>query len=287
MNKRVLGLAVLALLGYGAIRYYWADAGKSQPELNVQVSPSLGQANGHALHVTKDQLYKGTLLLVNKDHPVPKAAGAAAAIQLAQHQEKLTGFGLLDNSIRLSSNLLDKFSTMVEAAERDGVNHFMLSSGYRDNEEQDRLYRQMGAQYAMPAGYSEHNLGLSVDIGSTLGEMGHAPEGKWLMQNAWKYGFILRYPKDKANLTGIQYEPWHFRYVGLPHSAIMQEKGWVLEEYLDFLQQERHLSVTLDDHTYAIAYYPVTALANIRVPANRRYELSGDNVDGVIVTVYD
>ena len=81
----------------------------------------------------------------------------------------------------------------------------------------------MGSDYALPAGYSEHNLGLSLDIGSTQKKMEKAPEGKWIEENVWKHGFVLRYPKNKSNITGIQYEPWHIRYVGLPHSAIMQK----------------------------------------------------------------
>ncbi len=76
--------------------------------------------------------------------------------------------------------------------------------------------------------------------------MERAPEGKWIEENAWKYGFILRYPEDKTELTGIQYEPWHIRYVGLPHSAIMKEKNFVLEEYMDYLKEEKTISVSVN-----------------------------------------
>lgn len=74
----------------------------------------------------------------------------------------------------------------------------MINSGYRDNKEQGQLYKDMGADYALPAGYSEHNLGLALDIGSTQPDMNQAPEGKWLTKNAWTYGFILLYPKEKT-----------------------------------------------------------------------------------------
>ena len=76
-------------------------------------------------------------------------------------------------------------------------------------------------------------------------EMNQAPEGKWLTKNAWTYGFILRYPKDKTAITGIQYEPWHFRYVGLPHSLIMQQKNLALEQYLEYLKEEKTISTTI------------------------------------------
>ncbi|RLM60061.1 D-Ala-D-Ala carboxypeptidase VanY, partial [Halorubrum sp. Atlit-9R] len=133
---------------------------------------------------------------------------------------------------------------------------------------------------------SEHNLGLSLDIGSTQGEMGQAPEGKWLNKNAWRHGFILRYPSDKTAITGIQYEPWHFRYVGLPHSAIMQDKNFVLEEYLDYLKDHKSITTTVNQQTYEISYYPVSKNTTIPVPVNGRYEISGNNMDGIIVTVY-
>jgi D-alanyl-D-alanine carboxypeptidase len=74
----------------------------------------------------------------------------------------------------------------------------MINSGYRDNKEQGQLYKDMGADYALPAGYSEHNLGLALDIGSTQPDMNQAPEGKWLTKNTWTYGFILLCPKDKT-----------------------------------------------------------------------------------------
>ncbi|MCD1257319.1 M15 family metallopeptidase [Paenibacillus athensensis] len=288
MRKRVLALAALALLGYGAIRHYAMEGRQPQPALSVHISATPEQTSGRALKVSADQIAQGNLLLVNKEHPVPKEAVTAASIvALSKHPEKQSGFVVLDNSIQLPSSLLNKFSAMVEAAGESGVNHFMVSSGYRDNKEQERLYRQMGADYAMPAGYSEHNLGLSVDIGSTQGEMSRAPEGKWLIEHAWEYGFILRYPKNKDDITGIQYEPWHFRYVGLPHSAIMQEKSWVLVEYLAYLREHRSLAITCEGRNYTVAYYPRSELADIRVPESRHYALSGDNMDGVIVTVYD
>lgn len=76
--------------------------------------------------------------------------------------------------------------------------------------------------------------------------MDRAPEGKWIEKNAWKYGFILRYPSDKTDVTGIQYEPWHIRYVGLPHSTIMQKMNLALEEYLDYLKKEESISVSIE-----------------------------------------
>jgi D-alanyl-D-alanine carboxypeptidase len=238
------------------------------------------------IKVAKDQVYQGNLILVNKDYSVHQEGIQSDVVNLFQHKELTAGYGLLNNNIHLSQNVAQAFLQMVHAAGKDKVRHFLISSGYRDSQEQNQLYQEMGSAYALPAGYSEHNTGLALDIGSSQAEMNQAPEGKWLQKYAWKYGFILRYPKDKAAITGIQYEPWHFRYVGLPHSAIMQKKDFTLEQYLDYVKEQKNITTTVDGKKYEIYYYPVSQTTTIKVPVNRRYEISGNNLDGVIVTVY-
>ena len=113
---------------------------------------------------------------------------------------------------------------VVDAAGKDGVQHFLMNSGYRDFQEQRQLYEKMGSDYALPAGYSEHNLGLSLDVGSTQKKMEKRLKENGLKRTYGSTDLFLRYPKNKSNITGIQYEPWHIRYVGLPHSAIMQKR---------------------------------------------------------------
>jgi D-alanyl-D-alanine carboxypeptidase len=286
MKKWFFCLVILLLLGYGVAQLKPKVFNEKPLEEDNQAQEVTSQKNKHSIKVTKDQIYKGNLLLVNKDHPVPSGGEAIEAINLFQHKELVKGFIVLDNTIQLSPSLVQKFTTMIGAAAKDGISRFLISSGYRDNKEQNKLYQQMGADYALPAGYSEHNLGLSLDIGSTQAEMSRAPEGKWLKKNAWSYGFILRYPSDKIAITGIQSEPWHFRYVGLPHSVIMHEKNFVLEQYLDYLKEQKSIKTTVNHQTYEISYYPVSNNTTILVPADGRYEISGNNMDGVIVTAY-
>lgn len=288
MKKWVFGIALIVLLGYGASQYELIIA-KKDPRIKIELNQAIkasASATMRKLPVTEDHIYKGNLLLVNKDHRIPSGAVQSEALNLYENMEMVQGFGLLDNTIELSPSMVAKFTTMIEAAREDGVSHFIISSGYRDHEQQDQLYQQRGAQYALPAGYSEHNLGLSLDIGSAQAEMRVSPEGKWLKKNAWEYGFILRYPEDKTTITGIQYEPWHFRYVGLPHSAIMHKNNWVLEQYLDYLKEQKSVTTTIQDQTYEITYYPVSRETTISIPAKGRYEISGNNADGIIVTVY-
>lgn len=310
MKKWVLVLAVLALIGGyaliqrlpgaaeanpvpGAGMEVHREAGGTAAESGGTTRPEAGAPGGEpavpeettpTIEIAEDQVYRGSLILVDQDHPVRPEAVVDDVVKLYGNKELVRGYGLLNDSIRLSRAIAEKFLEMTSAAKRDGVKHFLISSGYRTEDEQEELFRQMGAESAMPAGHSEHNLGLSLDIGSTEDEMSRAPEGKWLSGNAWKYGFILRYPKDKTEVTGIKFEPWHFRYVGLPHSMIMKKKNLALEEYLEFLKEKKVYSASANGVKYEISYYPVAGKATVPVPESGEYEISGDNIGGVIVT---
>ncbi|OMD38090.1 M15 family metallopeptidase [Paenibacillus odorifer] len=282
MKKWGFLMIIVLLLGYAAARYL-PDTG-NLADKNDKIGKGSIRDSDSIKVVTQDQVYQGDLLLVNKQYPVHEDSVKSDIVTLYDQKDLVQGYGLLDTSIRLSESVALTFNKMIKAAEKDGVNHFLISSGYRDFDEQEKLYEEKGSDYALPAQYSEHNLGLSLDIGSSQAEMSKAPEGKWLQNNAWKYGFILRYPKDKTEITGIKYEPWHFRYVGLPHSAIIHEKGIVLEQYLDLLKENSEISTVVDGKTYTVSYYPISGYTSIKIPKKGQYKTSGDNMDGVIVT---
>lgn len=142
---------------------------------------------------------------------------------------------------------------MLADGEKEGM-RFKISSAYRTLERQTALYQQkvaelIAAGYAQPdaeavaatlvspSGTSEHNLGLGIDIiAATTTVMNETfeqtPEFAWLIENCTDYGFILRYPKDKEDITKVAYEPWHFRYVGYIDAKRITEQGVCLEEYL-------------------------------------------------------
>ncbi|MCC3646905.1 VanY-A/VanY-F/VanY-M family D-Ala-D-Ala carboxypeptidase [Cytobacillus oceanisediminis] len=265
-----------------------------EPEVKIQNNDQLesdiedtGSIEQIQEEITEEQIYQGNLLLVNSEYPVHPESVKSDVINLSEGNEWTKGYGLLNSEIYLSEDVEREFSEMIAAAEKEGVRNFSITSGFRGFEEQSVLYQEMGSDYALPAGYSEHNLGLSLDVGSKQMKMADAPEGKWIEENAWKYGFILRYPKDKTDITGIQYEPWHIRYVGLPHSAIMKEKNFALEEYLKYLKEEKQISVSMNGKTYTITYYPIPQTRTINIPDDSYYEISGNNMDGVFVTVYE
>lgn len=176
------------------------------------------------------------LLLVNKDNPIPD-------------NYEIT-FTELSNGQKVDSRIYPDLQAMFDAARASGLQLY-VREGYRTQEEQQQImddrirqYENEGStaeeakkkaeEYVAIPGTSEHQLGLSVDIN---------PENKsqeskdkvygWLAANAYKYGFIKRYPSDKVDITGISNEPWHYRYVGKEAADEMQEKGLCLEEYLE------------------------------------------------------
>lgn len=168
------------------------------------------------------------LILVNQQHPIRQDQLPTDLVNLFEQQRTYT---LFSSDIQLRAHVATALQQMINAANTEGVTQFIVMSGYRNLEEQQAIYDEMGSSYAMKPGYSEHHTGLALDIGSTEGTMEMAPEGKWVANNAHRFGFVLRYPADKTAITGIEFEPWHLRYVGLPHSERMHEQNLVLEEY--------------------------------------------------------
>ena len=113
----------------------------------------------------------------------------------------------------------------------------------------------------------------------------NSKQGTWLADNSYKYGFILRYPKSKTDITKIPYEPWHFRYVGQPHAYYCYENDLCFEEYIDYLKKHKETSVTLNGTAYKI-YYLSDTDGTIEIPENFSYTASLDNTGGIIVTAW-
>lgn len=191
--------------------------------------------NKSANSVVKDEL----LTLVNFENTIPKDW----KVDLVQ----------LNSGQSVDRRIYDDLIAMLQAAKSEGLNPLICSS-YRTNEKQEQLYQNKVSEYlsqgyskveasdkaafwvARP-GTSEHQLGLAVDIVSTKNQrldrsQENTVEQQWLIQNSWKYGFVLRYPTNKNSITGVGYEPWHYRYVGKEHAKKINELGVCLEEYV-------------------------------------------------------
>ena len=224
------------------------------------------------------------LALVNLTHPVPDGADDDFVVP-AYHVVPLA-----TADITLRSDALDAAKAMFDGARKAGFDGLFVSSGYRDAERQRQIYREAADKsFVQPPGHSEHQLGLAADILSVgVGQdaMAASPEGQWLAQNAWRYGFILRYPEDKESITGIGYEPWHFRYVGRPHAAYCFENGLCWEEYIQFLRDSGGYDLKLDGINYSV-FYEKPRDGIINVPANGDYQVSSDNTGGYVITMYN
>lgn len=130
------------------------------------------------------------------------------------------------------------FKEMADAAKREGIKVYNIS-GYRSYNTQKNLYNSYVSRdgkskadtYSARAGTSEHQTGLATDINSISTSFETTQTYQWLSKNAYKYGFILRYPKGKEHITGYMYEPWHYRYVGSSVAKIIYEKNITYEEY--------------------------------------------------------
>ena len=160
----------------------------------------------------------------------------------------------LRNKQAIDARCYPELQAMMDDCRAVGLSPIICSS-YRTYDKQEELFEQQVQEFinqgygkldaqkkaagavARP-GTSEHELGLAIDIVDESNQrlnqyQENTDVQRWLMQNSWRYGFILRYPSDKTDITGIQYEPWHYRFVGNEAARIIYENNWTLEEYLN------------------------------------------------------
>ena len=192
-------------------------------------------------------------VLVNPWHALPQ-----------DYQTELVS---LKNGLQVDKRIYDDLNAMLIACREEGLQPIVCSA-YRSYALQQRLYsnkvlrlqnagyglevaRKEAARWVAVPGTSEHQTGLALDIVSLSYQLldqkqEKTAEQQWLMEHCWEYGFILRYPADKCEITGIGYEPWHYRYVGRETAAELQRSGLCLEEYLvqqDSLEETAKLSL--------------------------------------------
>ena len=146
----------------------------------------------------------------------------------------------INGYIRIVDYVKDAYNVLKSDSSVLGLNIY-ASSGYRSYSDQKYIYdnyvRMDGMvkadTYSARAGYSEHQTGLAIDLNTVDMSFDGTGESNWLKDNCWKYGFIIRYPKDKENITGYMYEPWHIRHVGKELARVLYNNGsWLsLEEY--------------------------------------------------------
>lgn len=192
--------------------------------------------------------------------------------------------------ILLHETAFSAIHALYQAAGRAGITNLFIASGYRSMDEQRELYENAtNRSYVMPAGHSEHQLGLAADILASgryhTGGMRGSTEARWLAENAAEFGLILRYPSHKQDITEVAYEPWHFRYVGRIHAFVMGQHDFVLEEYIQFLQEIDGYQTTFESKTYYILYQRAEN-GILWVPEHLEFNLSRTNTGGYIITAW-
>lgn len=183
--------------------------------------------------VKKTDISKKELMLVNKFNYLDENYAPDDIVKVSVQ------FAYGDNEIK--KEVYEKFRSMYNDAKKEGL-YLIITSSYRDYNFQKELWdsyaNQKGDEWAdsvsARAGYSEHQTGYTLDIVTYKANMSSfekTDEFKWLQDNAYKYGFILRYPKDKEDITGYSYESWHYRYVGKDVATKIKKLGITFDEY--------------------------------------------------------
>lgn len=245
------------------------------------------------IELEKEEIYCGNLLLVNKNYP------------LRDNNVKV----LVPADVRFPNILMkrDVANVLQLIFEKISAgNSIVPVSGYRSLEEQTAIYdgslkdngEDFTRKYVALPNHSEHQTGLAIDLGLNEKEIDFIrPDFPYVgicnefRKAAPDYGFIERYAKDKEEITGISHEPWHFRYVGYPHSKIIQENGFSLEEYTQFikayLEDKKYLFEQAHRAEIEIYYVPAKDDKTlIKIPENCVYQISGNNIDGFVVTIW-
>lgn len=233
----------------------------------------------------RNEIYTGSLILVNAEYPLRSAP--------TDLSPAVTGFP----DITMERCAAEQLQLILDKIGAE--NMIVPVSGYRPKAEQTAIYenslKENGADFtrkyvALPD-HSEHQTGLAIDLALNTDNIDFIrPDFPYsgiceeFRKTAPKYGFIERYPKGKENITGIAHEPWHFRYVGFPHSLIFDEKKITLEEYTEYIKSFRQdcpLSYSHKGITAEVFYAPAKTEISINSAV---YQVSGNNTDGFVVT---
>ena len=251
MKQRIYNILIVIIVAFICVNIYnFYKDNKKRENVEVPVSSDLmeqnilnSEASSEDKKPIDSNISDWNLILVNKDNPIPEN----------YRIETIN----IEDTYKIDARAKDAAKQMLEDARKEGL-YPIICSAYRSFNNQKLLFNNKVKQYRAKGysqesaeeqasywvtipGTSEHELGLALDIVSAnyqiLDENQEKTEvQKWLMEHCYEYGFILRYPTEKKDITKINYEPWHYRYVGIKDAMVIKEKGFCLEEYIDFLK---------------------------------------------------
>lgn len=310
--KRLLDVALALLLATAALfaiktvkkDFKNIDQKKANDDTIISSNIDGDTPSGENIYVSEaidnDKIYQGSLILVNNDTEYKWDEDGLKSVLKVRDDSETDCYSVLDNDVKARSVAASELNNMIKAFNKEtGIDNIQVDSGYRSVSEQEAIYDGAEDQsIASKPGFSDYHTGYSIDL-NIVDEEGNGldfdgtGDYEWFEKNCYKYGFIVRFPEGKESLTGLDYRPWHFRYVGKPHAAYMNEKNLCLEEYLkeikSYSYETKHLETKdANDNNYEIYYFATdseTALTSVAVPADYEYNVSGNNTDGFIVTV--
>ena len=172
----------------------------------------------------------GETLLVTLSHPLPHDWAPSTLVDLWSLRPR--HFLLQPKAMLMDPRAAEAANALFAKAETDGLHDFAILSAYRDAAHQAILYADSRDGYVARPGSSEHQTGLCMDVG--LFRRGFSLDEShtaWLHAHCWEFGFVIRYPEGREDITGVPYEPWHLRYVGREAALQIRENGWTLEEW--------------------------------------------------------
>lgn len=244
------------------------------------------------IFLDRQSIYTGNLILVNREYSYAEEKTDS----LMPVQNEFPEILMKNRAVVLLSGLMEEIR---------GFENIVPVSGWRSRKEQQEIWdssieengREFTEKYVAFPGHSEHQTGLAIDLGLKKEAIDFiCPEFPYtgicqtFRHKASEYGFIERYPFGKESITGIGHEPWHFRYVGIPHAAVMAEMKLTLEEYISFIKQfpygQMYYCYRSGNREMMVSYLKAEREGNtlLKIDEGLPYSVSGNNIDGFIIT---
>jgi LAS superfamily LD-carboxypeptidase LdcB len=214
----------------------YKDKNDTETDENVIALVNVNRDKDYYTDIVETNTNLKEAMLVNKYHALNKTYEAPSIVKIS------SSYAYADNE--LNEDAYNAFRELANNAKTAGYTILILSS-YRPYADQEKIWNDRKAtygirkadQYAARAGSSEHETGYAIDVADyndKNDEFGKTESYKWMINNSYKYGYILRYPEKKENITGYAYEPWHYRYVGKELANKVYNSGLTFDEYYEF-----------------------------------------------------
>lgn len=304
-------LAAAVILAINTVKRDFSEINQEKVSEDMVISSGTDESvpdGEQALYVSElfdnEIINQGSLILVNKDNEYGWYEDDLVSVLEYKNNDGTEAYQVIDGDVRVRNEAAGPLNQMLkDFSSETGKTDIRVDGGYRSVKQQEEIYASNPE--ASAPGTSDYHTGYSVDLnvvsddGTSQGFDGDG-DYAWLTSNCYKYGFIVRCPEGKSEITGQDYRPFQFRYVGKVHAAYMAQNDLCLEEYVEKLrnypydgsgQNGSHLeTIDADGNNYEIYYISAdmeneSGFTSAAVPSTAPYTISGNNSDGFIVTI--